>query len=417
VSIERAEALALDAADPLAAFRGRFVEPEPGLIYLDGNSLGRLPSATRDRLVAVIEAEWGGGLVRSWEQWIDLPRQVGDLIGTALLGAAPGQVLVGDATTVNLYKLAAAALDLRPDGRVIVTAADEFPTDRYVLDGLAAARGRQVRVVPADVAHGPAPADVIAALDDDVALLCLSHVGYRSGALADLPALTAAAHEVGSLVLWDLSHAVGAVPIGLDAAGVDLATGCTYKYLNGGPGAPAFLYVNRALHGRARQPIWGWFGQRDQFVMAPGYDPEPDVRSFGTGTPAVLGLIGAQEGARLLAEAGLDRLRAKGIALTELALALTDEWLAPLGFDVASPRDSMRRGSHLTLNHPEAWPICAMLSDRGIVGDFRGPNGLRLGPAPLSTRYTEVWDALARIRDLVAAGEHRRYAATTRRVT
>jgi kynureninase len=318
---------------------------------------------------------------------------------------------------VNLYKLAATALDLRSDRRVIVTAADEFPTDRYVLDGLAAARGRSVRVVPADDVHGPAPSDVIAALDQDVALLCLSHVGYRSGALADLAGLTAAAHEAGALVLWDLSHAVGAVPIDLDAAGVDLATGCTYKYLNGGPGAPAFLYVNRALQGRARQPIWGWFGQRDQFVMAPGYDPEPDVRAFGTGTPAVLGLIGVEEGVRLLAEAGLGRLRAKGIALTELGIALTDEWLAPLGFEVASPRDSAKRGSHLTLRHAEAWSICAMLVAHRIVGDFRGPDRLRLGPAPLSTRYVELWDALARVRDLVAAGEHHRYAATQRRVT
>jgi kynureninase len=300
---------------------------------------------------------------------------------------------------------------------VIVTADDEFPTDRYVLDGLAAAGDRQVRVVPTDRAHGPAVADVVAALDTDVALLCLSHVGYRSGALADLPALTAAAHRVGALVLWDLSHSVGAVPVGLDAAEVDLATGCTYKYLNGGPGAPAFLYVNRALHGVGRQPIWGWFGQRDQFVMAPGYDPEPDVRAFGTGTPAVLGLIGVQEGARLLAEAGLDRLRAKGVALTELGIALSDAWLAPLGFELASPRDSARRGSHLTLRHPEAWPICTMLLDEGIIGDFRFPDGLRLGPAPLSTPFVELWDALARIRDLVAAGEHRRRPLPARRVT
>jgi kynureninase len=417
VPIERADALALDAADPLAGFRDRFVEPEPSLIYLDGNSLGRLPRSTRDRLVAVIEGEWGGGLVRSWERWIELPGRVGDLIGSTLLGAEPGQVLVGDATTVNLDKLAATALELRPGRGVIVTADDEFPTDRYVLEGLAAARGLQVRVVPADDMHGPAPADVIAALDPDVALLCLSHVGYRSGALADLAGLTAAAHEVGALVLWDLSHAVGSVPIDLDAAGVDLATGCTYKYLNGGPGAPAFLYVNRSLHGRARQPIWGWFGQRNQFGMAAGYDPEPDVRGFATGTPAVLGLIGVEEGVGLLAEAGLGRLRAKGIALTELGIALTDEWLAPLGFNVASPRDSAKRGAHLTLRHPEAWSCCAMLVEQGIVGDFRGPDRLRLGPAPISTRFVELWDALARIRDLVAAGEHRRYAATERRVT
>jgi kynureninase len=417
VPIERADALALDAADPLAAFRDRFVEPDPGLIYLDGNSLGRLPRATRDRLATVIEQEWGGGLVRSWEHWIDLPRRVGDLIGSTLLGARPGEVLVGDATTVNLYKLAAAALDARPGRRVIVTADDEFPTDRYVLGGLAAARGLEVRVVAADDVHGPAPADVRAALDDDVALLCLSHVGFRSGALADLTGLTAAAHSVGALTLWDLSHAVGSVPINLPAAGVDLATGCTYKYLNGGPGAPAFVFVHGDLHRVLRQPIWGWFGQRDQFGMAAGYDPEPDVRAYGTGTPAVLGLVGVEEGVRLLAEAGIDRLRAKGVALTELGVALVDEWPASLGFAVASPRDSAHRGSHLTLRHSDARPISAMLVEHGIIGDFRGPDRLRLGPAPLSTRFVELWDALDRLRTLVAAGEHHRHAGAQRRVT
>jgi kynureninase len=408
----------LDAADPLAAFRDEFVEMEPGLIYLDGNSLGRLPRATARRLAHVVETEWRAGLVRSWESWIDLPARVGDLLGTTLLGARPGEVVVSDSTTVNLYKLAAAALEARGDRGTILTATDEFPTDRYVLSGLAAARGGTVREVVADDVTGPDAAVVCAALDEDVALVCLSHVGYRSGAVADLPAITAAAHAVGALVLWDLSHAVGSVPVGLADAGVDLAVGCTYKYLNAGPGAPAFLFVRRDLQQTLRQPIWGWFSQRDQFAMAPGNDPRPGVGAFLTGTPAVLGLVAVEEGARLLARAGLDRLRAKGMALTGLALELTDAWLAPLGFEPASPRDAARRGSHLTLRHPQAWAICrALIETAGVIGDFRAPDRLRLGPAPLYTRYVDVWDAFDRIRELVAAEDYHRFADTTRKVT
>ena len=397
----------LDAADPLAGFRDRFVHEDPSLIYLDGNSLGPLPRATQARIAEVVGQEWGAGLVRSWHRWIGLPGQVGDLLGEHLVGAAPGQVAVCDSTTVNLYKLASAALDARPGRGSIVTAADEFPTDRYVLSGLAAARDKQVRAVPADEVTGPALDDVCAALDEDVALVCLSHVGYRSGALADLPAITAAAHAVGALVLWDLSHAVGSVPVGLADAGADLAVGCTYKYLNGGPGAPAFLFVRRDLQQTLQQPIWGWFGQRDQFAMAPDYDRQPGIGAFLTGTPAVLGLVAVEEGVRLLARAGLDRLRVKGMALTGLALDLTDAWLAPLGFEPTSPRDPLRRGSHLTLRHPQARAICrALISTAGVIGDFREPDRLRLGPAPIHTRFTDVWDAFDRIRSLVAKGEY-----------
>ncbi len=398
----RAYAEQLDAADPLAAFRDEFGGIEPDLIYLDGNSLGRLPRATARRLAEVVDVEWREGLIRSWESWIDLPTRVGDRIATTLLGARRGEVVVSDSTTVNLYKLAAAALDARPGRGTIVTADDEFPTDRYVLSGLAAARGLQVRFVAADEVTGPAVAAVRAALDEDVALVCLSHVGYRSGAMADLSAITAAAHEVGALVLWDLCHAVGSVPIGLTTVGADLAVGCTYKYLNGGPGAPAFLYVRQELQETLRQPVWGWFGQRDQFAMGADHDPQPDARAFLTGTPAVLGLVAVEEGVRLLARAGLDRLRAKGMALTGLAVELTDAWLAPLGFEVASPRDPAKRGSHLTLRHPQAAAICRALTETaGVVGDFRAPDRLRLGPAPIHTRFTEVWDAFDRIRTLV----------------
>jgi kynureninase len=418
VGAGRVRAQALDAADPLASFRHLFVEPDPALIYLDGNSLGRLPRVTQVRLADLIAEGWAGGLVRSWESWIDLPLRVGDLIADSLLGARPGEVLVCDSTTVNLYKLAVAALDARPGRRTIVTTIDEFPTDRYVLSGLADARDLEIRAVAADGVHGPTYGDLVAALNQDVALVCLSHVGYRSGALANLPAITAAAHDVGALTLWDLSHSVGSVPIGLTDSGADLAVGCTYKYLNAGPGAPAFLYVRRELQNELRQPIWGWFGQRNQFAMEPAYDPAAGVRSFLTGTPGVLGLVAVEEGVRLLAEAGLDRLRDKGMALTGLAVELADAWLADLGFEVASPRDPAWRGSHLTLRHPQAWPICrALIEDYGVVGDFRAPDRLRLGPVPLYTRFTDVWDAFDRIRSVVAAGEHLAWVGDTRRVT
>ncbi len=414
----RAEAQSLDTADPLAGFRDRFLDTDDDLIYLDGNSLGRAPRSTARRLNEVVTGEWARDLVASWEHWIDLPGAVGDLIGAELLGARPGEVAVSDATTVNLFKLADAAIESRPGRRVIVTAADEFPTDRYVLDGLAERHGLTVRQVPADLDLGPRPDDIIAALDHDVALLCLSHVGYRSGALADMSRLTAAAHEVGALTLWDLSHAVGSVPIQLAEARADLAAGCSYKYLNAGPGAPAFLYVRRELQDQLRQPIQGWFGQRNLFEMGERYDPEPDLRRFLTGSPMVLGLIAVQEGARLLAEAGLPRLRHKGMALTELAIALHDAWLAPLGFELASPRNPGRRGSHVTLRHPAAWAISrALITEAKVVGDYRTPDRLRLGPAPLYTRFVDVWDAFDRMRSLVGSGAYERYAADRRRVT
>jgi kynureninase len=398
---DRAKASELDAADELARFRDQFHRPEPGLIYLDGNSLGMLPAAAVARAHEVIVSGWGQRLIRSWDEgWLDLPSQVGDRLGTALLGAAPGQVLVADSTTVNLYKLAAAALDARPDRAVIVTSAGEFPTDRYVLAGLAAARGLVLR----QVAGGPEPLTAAALeshLDGDTAVLVLSHVDYRSAAVADLAGITALAHSRGALVLWDLSHSAGALPIGLDATGVDLAVGCSYKYLNGGPGAPAYLYVRRAHQGLLRQPIWGWFGQRDQFEMGPVYDPEPDLGQFQTGTPPIVGLSIVDVGVSLLAEAGVHRLRAKALALGTLLVELYDEWLAPLGFRLASPRDAAARGSHVALSHPDGRALRdRMIAEARVVPDFRTPDQLRLGLAPLTTSFTDVWDALDRLRAL-----------------
>ena len=391
----------LDAADPLAGFRDRFVRDDPSLIYLDGNSLGPLPRATQARIAEVVGQEWGAGLVRSWHRWIGLPGQVGDLLGEHLIGAAPGQVAVCDSTTVNLYKLACAALDARPGRSVIVTDDDNFPTDRYVLQGIAAQRGGELRMIGTDMDRGVAADAVAQAVDERTALVSLSHVAYRSGALADMAEITGIVHEAGALALWDLCHSAGAVPVELDASGADLAVGCTYKYLNAGPGAPAFLYVRRELQPALRQPVWGWFGQRDQFEMGQGYDPAPGIGQFLTGTPQIVGTVAVQEGVRLLGEAGIGRLRAKAVALTGFLIGLADAWLAPHGITVASPRPDERRGAHVTLAHPEAWRISQELIREGVIGDYRTPDRLRLGPAPAYTRFTDVWDALDILRRIM----------------
>jgi kynureninase len=376
-----------------------------------------MPLETPAVLARVVEEEWARGLVRSWSSWVGAATRVGDLLAEGVLGARPGEVLVADSTTVDLYKLLVAAADARPGRDVLVCSADDFPTDRYVVAGVAQARGMAVRELPADVDEGLDPAVLAAALDERVGVVVLSAVAYRSGALADVAAVTRRAREAGALVVWDLSHAAGAVPVDLAADGVDLAVGCTYKYLNGGPGAPAFLYVRRELQERLRQPIWGWFGQRDQFAMGPAYDPVPGVERFAAGTPPVLALAAVEVGARLVAEAGIDRLAAKGRALGELVVALADAWLAPHGVALASPRDPARRGAHVTLTHPSAWQLTQALVDRGVVPDFRTPDRVRLGPAPLYTRFVDVWDALDRLREVLASGAHEGYPTERARVT
>jgi kynureninase len=401
--IFRAQAAALDAADELAGFREQFaIPPGDDTIYLDGNSLGRLPYATLGRIEQVVAREWGQGLIGSWDGWMQMPAAVGDLIATALLGARPGEVVVADSTTVNLYKLAAAALDARPRATAIVTDDQNFPTDRYVLQGLASQRGIELRTFASDPVHGPDGDSLGAALRaGGVGLVCLSHVGYKSGAMADMATLTWLAHEVGALTLWDLSHAVGSVPVDLTATGADLAAGCTYKYLNGGPGAPAFAYVRSELQAEIRQPIWGWFGQRDQFEMGPAYDPAPGAAQQLVGTPPILGLAAVEEGVRLIAGAGLDRLRTKSVALTELAVSLYDQWLAPRGFALASPRDPARRGSHVSVARHDAEKLTRrLISEARVVPDFRTPDVVRLGFAPLYTRFTDVWDGIDRMRAL-----------------
>ncbi len=421
MDLSRAAAEALDAADPLAGFRSRFAGADDDgpdrLLYLDGNSLGRMPLATPAAVTRVVEQEWARGLVGSWSQWIGAATRLGDQLGAGVLGAGPGQVLVGDSTTVNLYKLLVAGATARPGRDVLVCTADDFPTDRYVVAGVADARGMTVREIDAHVDEGLDLADLAAALDERVAVVVLSLVAYRSGALADVAEVTRLVHESGALLLWDLSHAVGAVPVDLDATGADLAVGCTYKYLNGGPGAPAFLYVRRDLQEELRSPIQGWFGQRDQFAMGPAYEPADGIERFGVGTPPVIGMAAVEVGAGVVAEAGITALAAKGRAMTDLIVALGDEWLVPAGVSLASPREAVRRGSHVTFAHPQAWQLTQALVERQVVPDFRTPDRVRLGPAPLYTRFVDVWDAMDRFRALLADRSYEAFPAERARVT
>ena len=397
----REEAVEADRLDPLARYRDEFLISPEGPIYLDGNSLGRQPRATAAAVEAVAQ-EWGRDLVGGWERWIDLPGAVGDRIGQ-LIGAAPGQVVVSDSTTVNLYKLAVAALDASPDRRVIVGDKHDFPTVRYVLQGVAARAGGHVRLLETDPVDGLGPADILDVIDDGVALVCLSAANYRSGALVDLPAVTNAAHRAGALMLWDLSHAAGVVPLDLDSAGADLAVGCTYKYLNGGPGAPAWLYVRAGLQATLRQPVWGWWGQRDQFSMGADYDPAEGIDRFLAGTPPVLGIGSVDAGIAPLLAAGIPAIWAKARRLVSLLAQRAEELLVPLGAKIASPSAADRRGGHFAISHPDALGAARLLIERGlVVPDFRPPDVLRLAPVALYTSFVEVWDAADRIATVLA---------------
>lgn len=402
----RADALALDAADPLAAYTDRFERAEGVVAYFDGNSLGRPVVGVAERMAEFVRQDWGTRLIRSWDEaWMSWPEEVGDLVGRAALGAAPGQTVVADSTTVLLYKLLRALADhqlaLDPARTEIVLDRDNFPSDRYVAEGVAAERGMTLRWIDVDTAAGVTPEQVREVVGPATAVVLLSHVAYRSGWIADAEAITAVAHEAGALVLWDTCHSAGSVPVRADAWGWDAAVGCDYKYLNGGPGAPAHAYLSARLHDipTLRQPIQGWMGRRDPFAMAQGYLPEAGVRSLVSGTPPVVGMVPLRMGLEMLEEAGIEAVRAKSLQLTDLALAIVDAWPAELGVSVASPREHERRGGHVTLRHPQFRAVNQQLWERGVIPDFRAPDGLRLGLAPLSTRFTEVWDGLVAVRE------------------
>ncbi|TQN42839.1 kynureninase [Blastococcus colisei] len=392
----------LDQRDPLAAFRSEFVLPDGVLAYLDGNSLGRPLTVTRGRLAGFVDGEWGERLIRAWdERWLDRSTAVGDLIGRAVLGAAAGQTVVGDSTTVMLYKLVRAAVDARPGRSEIVADTENFPTDRFILASVAAETGRTIRWIEPDPATGVQTAEVAAVVDDRTALVVLSHVAYKSAYIADLPGITAAAHRAGALVLWDLCHSAGVVDVHLDAADVDLAVGCSYKFLNGGPGAPAYGYVARRLHDELTQPVTGWMGHAEPFAMGGAYVPATGIRRFLSGTPPILSMIPIEDMLALIDRAGMPAIRTKSALLTGYAIAVADEVLAPLGVVVASPRDAERRAGHVTLEHDAMKSVVDELWRRGIIPDFRPARGLRIGLSPLSTSFGELATALAHVQQIL----------------
>ncbi|WP_282070065.1 kynureninase [Janibacter hoylei] len=395
----RTRAAELDASDPLRHTRDLYL-PSAGLVaYLDGNSLGRPLRATAERITRLVEHDWADRLIRSWdEQWMQLPLRLGDRIGEVCLGAAPGQTVVGDSTTVMLYKLLRAAVAAAgPQRPEIVLDTENFPTDRYVAEGIAAETGAELVWLEPDPAKGVTPDLVASALTDRTGVVLLSHVAYKSAWIADLPEITRLAHEAGALVLWDLCHSVGVVASDLDAHGVDLAVGCTYKFLGGGPGAPAFGYVAARHQDRLRQPIQGWMGHAAPFVMGPGYEAGAGMRGFISGTPPVLGMVGIEDTVDLIESVGLGAVRDKAAGLGRFVIAAVDERLARLGVRLVSPREDATRGGHVTIAHEDFREVYRALWDDDVVPDFREPDGIRLGLSPLSTSYGEVAEALLRI--------------------
>jgi len=436
------EARYLDSIDELASFCDEFVIADPNLIYLDGNSLGRLPLKSRHRSLQVIEQEWGENLVRSWSggdrpdwspDWYSAPSRLGDKLGQ-ILGASPEQVIICDSTSVNLYKLVIAALNLRPGRKKLISDRANFPSDLYIIQGCIQLLNQGHRLVLVDTDLGPSgehpqvspDKEVLSeqvvsvenenisrneAIDPDTALVVLSHVSFKAGILFDIEAITAAAHATGALVVWDLSHSAGVVPVHLDQWGVDFAVGCTYKYLNGGPGAPAYLYVNRQLQDRVQSPVWGWFGQDIPFAFNLEYTPAAGIRRFLAGTPPILSLLAMEAGLDLTLEAGVDKIRDKSVRLTEFLIRLFGAKLAPLGFELTTPRSSSSRGSHISLRHPENYRINrALIEEMKVIPDFREPDNLRLGLAPLYTSYMDVWEGVERIRRVVTEKRYQRYS-------
>jgi kynureninase len=400
-----AEAVELDRSDPLSGFREKFHFADPDLIYLDGNSLGRLPVAARPLLDQVQNA-WGERLIRSWnEGWWDLQIELGDRVAP-LIGASPGEVIISDSTSVNLYKLAMAALEASQDRRKVVTDDTNFPTDIYVLRGAAEAMGGTLEVAASEGSSDPAAA-IEAVVDDETALVSLSHTAFKTGYAYDLAVVTEIAHRRGARVLWDLSHSVGVMPIDLNGSEADLAVGCTYKYLNGGPGSPAFLYVRRDLQDSLQNPIRGWWAHARPFAFDLEFRPATGIRRFHTGTMPILSLAAIEAGIDAVVDAGIDRIRAKSVSLTDFFVTQSEDHLAPLDFNLVSPREASRRGSHVSLSHPEAWTIDQAVIELGkVIPDFRAPDNLRFGLSPLYNTHLEVHTAVQRLKVIVQSGLH-----------
>jgi len=420
---DREYALELDKKDPLAHFKSQFVVGDPDMCYLDGNSLGRLPKATITAINDFMTKEWGPEVVTGWSHWVDEAQPTGDLLGEAALGAAAGQVLVCDTTSVNFYQLCLAAIHARPGRKTIITDAANFPTDRYILDGIAKQFGLNLVIIdnedPAIATHERITTDVLAPyLNDDVALVTLEVIQYRSGARTDMKSITDQVRAIGGLVVWDASHAVGAIELNLDANGVDLCVGCTYKYGNSGPGSPAWLYVSKRVQKELQVPIQGWFAQDAQFEMGPVFERSQTIRGFQIASPSLMGIRCVQTAFSMIKEAGIDAIAHKAAVGTQMMIELYDEWLAPLGIELNTSRDPKERGGHISLVHPDAAQICvALRTMTNVIPDYRTPNSIRLAISPLPTSYVEIWDGFARMRDLVASGRYKEVKEGGSRVT
>jgi kynureninase len=420
---DREYALELDKNDPLAHFKSQFVISDPEMCYLDGNSLGRLPKATITAINDLMTKEWGPQVVTGWSHWVDEAQPTGDLLGEAALGAAPGQVLVCDTTSVNFYQLCLAAIHARPGRKTIITDAANFPTDRYILDGIAKQFGLNLVIIdnedPAIAQHERITTEVLAPyLNDDVALVTLEVIQYRSGARTDLKSITDQVRAIGALVVWDASHAVGAIELNLDANGVDLCVGCTYKYGNSGPGSPAWLYVSQRVQSELQVPIQGWFAQDAQFEMGPVFERSQTIRGFQIASPSLMGIRCVQTAFSMIKEAGIDAIAHKAAVGTQMMIELYDAWLAPLGIELNTSRNAKERGGHISLVHPDAAQICvALRTISNVIPDYRTPNSIRLAISPLPTSYVEIWDGLARMRDLVASGRYKEVQEGGSRVT
>jgi kynureninase len=403
----------LDAEDTLASFRDQFLIHDPNLIYLDGNSLGMMPKVAQEKAKQVIDEGWGRDLIRGWNKgWWEAPSRVGDKIGQ-LIGAAPGQVLVNDTVSLNLFKLATAALTLQAGKKRIITDTFNFPSDLYILQGIQQNLGSGheiIRIGTSDNDLTPDLAALEAAIDENTALVTISHVVFKSGYLYDMKRITELAHRKGALVLWDLSHSVGSVPVQLDDCNADLAIGCTYKYLNGGPGAPAFLYVNKKIQEKLSSPIWGWWGQKNPFDFGLDYEPASGVQRFLVGTQPMISLLTMEAALEPLLNAGMDSLRTKSILMTDYAAFLTENLLAPFGFSLGSPMDCARRGSHISIRHADGYRINrALIEEMNVIPDFREPDNIRLGFAPLYISFMDVWEGFDRIRRVMEEKRYEKY--------